>query len=137
MKYYSELLNKLFETEDALNQAENKHKAKEESVAEQKRTLACAIEKAEENLKAAYDAYNAVRKDAIKIVDDAQKIADSLMDEAKLNVLKAQEERTDALLEFNERFGPYKTTYTGDDAVAVNNLINDLFASVSPLFRVF
>lgn len=138
MKYFSETLNKLFDTEDALNKAENELKAKNESIAEQKKKYATAIEEAEKNAKASYEAYESVKKDANKILSDARQIANSLLKEAKDNVLKAEDEWAHAVIEFNDKFGPYKTTYTGEDAKLAakkaNSLLDEIFSS---MFWVF
>ena len=79
-----------------------------------------------------------MKKDANKILADARKIANSLLKEARDNVLKAEDEWAHAVIEFNDKFGPYKTTYTEEDAKQatkkVNSLLDEIFSSVFWVF---
>lgn len=133
MKFYSEKLNKLFDTEAELRDAEkalNDAKVKKELG---KRELAKNIEDAEANLDKAYQAYEDAKNEATKILDESNKQVIKILNDAKAKVAEAEKARTDAIVKFNQNFGTYRANYSGERAVRESNrvhkLVDDLFKS--------
>lgn len=139
MKFYSEKLKKLFETEAEVIEAEkifdNKLAEKENS----KKALSQRIEEAEKNLDKAYQDYDAAKERAAKILDESNKQVMEILNEAKLKVAEAERARTDAIVNFNQNFGVYRANYSGERAIResdrVHKLVEDLFNM--PLFNKF
>ncbi len=123
MKYYSEKLDKMFDSEDDLFKAEEEKAENELAVEKEKTALSKAkkaeadkvqltdkeVDEAQENLKK-------VREEAQAKIDAARKEAEDMLKEAYKKLSVAQEHRFEALKAFNEKFGPYKTYYTGEKA---------------------
>lgn len=146
--FYSDVLNKYFDSEEECKKAESEHalakRAEEEKkneISKQKKVLADDIEKAEKELDAAYSKLEIAREESDRIYSDAKASVNQiykeanekvkiLMDEAKAEVRKAQQNKVEAVKKFNEKFGVYTTTYTGNKALEeirrVNSWINDL-----------
>ena len=116
MKFYSEKLDKVFDTTDELVAAETQaeHEAEEAKAAEralskEKKVLADAVQQAEEEVAKAQEEFNRVRKEAY--TECKAKIL-----EASKALSEKQETRYQALKAFNEKYGPYTKTYTGEKA---------------------
>lgn len=138
MKYYSEKLNQMFDTPEALEAAENtakkscKHKAcvktdvnekcscKDEASKNvenpSKKQLAANVDAAEEKLKAAYAEYDVAKKQIEELSKTYLESVDAILTPAKEAVKKAEQERYAAIRKFNESFGAYQVTLTGDRA---------------------
>ena len=127
MKYYSEVLEKFFDSSDALLNEEAKHLekiAKEEEVLAKKRSaesnrkkeLANAIDKCEEELDIAYKNLNTVKKECRELVKIYEDQMNEMLTPAEEAVKKAQENRLEAIRAFNKEFGVFKTTYTDERA---------------------
>ena len=142
MKFYSELLNKVFDSADACEIAEKKYTEEKEaeeakkkelanSVSKEKKELSIAIEAAESNLNKAYDDYEVAKEEVRKILEESNQKALDILNPAKEAIKKAQEEKYQAISVFNKRFGLYTTQYTGDRAYKelkrATSWINDLF----------
>ena len=135
MKYYSDILDKLFDTEAQLESEEKAHidkkKAAEEAErvkkAQQKRAqydleqskkqYALAIEDADARVSEAYKLLDIAKESAKKLSEEYIKQLDAIMAPAKEAVEKAEAEKFIAIRKFNEKFGPYKVNYTGNKAV--------------------
>ena len=123
MKYYSDKLGKLFETEEDLNLAEEK-KAKEELEAEEakekaskeKKELAKQIDLAEKELDDAYKDLDLAREQARELQKETLKKLEAILKPAEDKVKKAQEKRYNAIRNFNEHYGAFTTTLTGAKA---------------------
>ena len=158
MKYYSEKLNKTFNTEkdclraekefetqkkkDSINQTEDKdcYKNKEEKslISREKRELADKITQAEKQLDEANKAYSVAQDKAAEIIEKTNKEVRQILEEAKNKVTEAERVRRDALLDFNTKFGPYTTHYTGQRAIDEFNKAVDRFNEpVYDLFKYF
>ena len=140
MKYYSEKLNEVFDTPEALEAAENavkkscKHKSctktdvnnlnnkcdcKDTSKNVEgptKKQLAANVDEAEEKLKAAYAEYEVAKKQIEELSKTYLESVEAILTPAKEAVKKAEQERYAAIRKFNESFGAYQVTLTGDRA---------------------
>lgn len=140
MKYYSEKLNEVFDTPEALEAAENavkkscKHKsctktdvnnlndkcdckdASKNVEGPTKKQLAANVDEAEENLKAAYAEYEVAKKQIEELSKTYLESVEAILTPAKEAVKKAEQERYAAIRKFNESFGAYQVTLTGDRA---------------------
>lgn len=88
MKYYSEVLNRIFESEKELVKAETEQKEREAAEKRKKEEAA------------------ATRKARAKEVEE-------LMNKA----IEAQKEYKKALMAFNKDFGPFHFTWSGEDSI--------------------
>jgi len=134
MKFYSEKLDKMFNTTDELEAAETQadREAEEAKVAEkalskEKKGYADAVKKAEEEVAKAQEEFNKVRKEAYEECRDKIR-------EASKKLSEKQEARYEALKAFNEKYGPYTKTYTGENAY---NEFKKAVDSFNDFFRYF
>lgn len=136
MKYYSESLKKLFDTPEKLQEAETEALLANQKTELTKKELSNAIEKAELKLDEAYKNYDAVREAAAKILDESNKQVEKMLKDAKQVITTAEQERADAIVQFNKQFGTYKVNYTGDrakrESQRVNKMVEDLFSMLPP-----
>jgi hypothetical protein len=136
MKYYSESLKKLFDTPEQLQEAETEALLANQKTELTKKELSNAIEKADLKLDEAYKNYDAVREAAAKILDESNKQVEKMLKDAKQIITSAEQERTNAIVEFNKQFGTYKFNYTGDrakrESQRVNKMVEDLFSMLAP-----
>lgn len=136
MKYYSETLKKLFDTPEQLQEAENEVILANQKTELTKKEMATAIERAEIKLDEAYKNYEAVREEAANILDTSNKQVEKMLKEAKQVITSAEQERANAIVEFNKQFGTYKVNYTGDrakrESQRVNKMVEDLFSMLAP-----
>lgn len=134
MKFYSEKLNKLFDTPEALTIAEEEATNKQTELT--KKELSQAIEKADAALDEAYKNYDEVRNAAAKILDESNKQVEQMLKAAKKKITVAEQERSNAIVQFNKQFGTYKVNYTGDrakrESQRVNKMLDDIFSLIGP-----
>lgn len=132
MKYYSEVLKKLFTSEKELKAAEKTFEDKNLQKENTKKEMSVRIEAAEEALDAAHKNYEAVREEAAKVLDESNKQVIKMMNDAKARITAAEKARTDAIVAFNQQFGTYRANYTGERAKResdrINKMINDIFS---------
>ena len=137
--FYSEVLNKYYDSEEACNEAEKKYleaKKKDEltkaETSKEKKALAASVETADHKVNSAYHDLEVAYNQADEIIKDAKIKANKLIEEAKNKLKSAQEEKYKALSNFNQKFGAYTTTYSGDKALEelrrMNSWINDVFS---------
>ena len=149
MKYYSEILKKVYDTEDSLKAAETEAKKKEEAnvAFKNKKALEEEIEAAIAKLNKAYDEYDKAKDEAAAILDESNKKIDylnkqitseledsnakakKLIEEANEKVKAATKEKYDATAKFNEKYGAYIKKYTGEEARKELDRQNNLFDS--------
>ena len=142
MKIYSEILNKLFDTEEECVAAEKEHTKKQEEVelqkkesakaiSKEKKELSTAIEEAQQKLDEAYDQYELAKAKAKEMLETSNQQILNILNPAKDNIKKCQEDVWDAVANFNKKFGEYRVRYTNEKAL--NELkrstawINDIF----------
>jgi hypothetical protein len=142
MKFYSEKLNQLFDSEDALVAAEKSASSKKKSTSKKestqtdkinpveapsKKQLACEVEAADEKVREAYANYDTAQKQAEELSKTYLTELCAILDPAKKAIEAAEKERYFAIKRFNDSFGAYQVTYTGAKAAdemlkAINNL---------------
>lgn len=136
MKYFSEKLNKVFDTEKELKTEEAKldfisenpddnlldvktvETKEENSVSKtpSRKQLAADVDSADLKLKEAYANYDVAKQKVEDLLKKYQKDVDDILDPAKEAVRKAEQDRYDAIRRFNDSYGPYQVVYTGDRA---------------------
>ena len=132
MKYYSETLTKLFDSEKELKAAEKAFEDKNLQKENTKKELSQKIEAAETALDAAHKNYEAVREEAARLMDESNKQILKMINDAKAKITEAEKNRTDAIVAFNQQFGTYRANYTGERAQResdrINKIVNDIFS---------
>ena len=124
MKYFSEMLNKFFDEEKELTEAEANYEKlqqeKEEEKAKEKQNkklMAQAIEEADKEIDEAQENYIRATKEAKELIKQSTEEADKkLIIPAQERLKDARQKRYDAIKQFNEKYGPYSVTYTGNKA---------------------
>lgn len=126
MKFYSEKLNRVFDTPEALNEAEalectcescdDEMVTPKEVKAPTKKQLAADVEAAEQRLKEAYADYEVAKKQVEELSKTYLESVEAILTPAKEAVKKAEQERYDTIRKFNESFGAYQITLTGEKA---------------------
>lgn len=136
MKYYSDKLDQVFDTPEALEEAEaaictcnrvddnfddknlNKCecKCKEETKVPTKKQLAADVDAAEEKLRDAYAEYEVAKAQVEELSKTYLESVEAILTPAKEAVKNAEQARYDAIRKFNESFGAYQTVLTGDRA---------------------
>lgn len=132
MKYYSEVLQKLFDDEKSLKAEEKAFNDKNLQKENTKKELSHKIEAAEAAVDAAHKNYETTRQEAAKLMDESNKQILRMMNDAKAKITAAEKARTDAIVAFNQQFGTYRANYTGErakrESERVNKMINDIFS---------
>lgn len=117
MRYYSDKLKKLFENEKDLTTAEKEFdETLEKKEKDTKKEMAKAIEKANSEIDDARENYAKVYKEADELVKKARKEAEELLSPAKEKIEEAQKKKYDAVKAFNDKYGTYTVSYTGEKA---------------------
>ena len=138
MKYFSENLNKLFDSQEELESAEktaNEKKEKEAAekalVSKEKKACSDIVKAADAEVDKAREKYVAARKEAQEIISEAENKAKEVLRAASKELSAAQEKRYDALKKFNEKYGPYTMSFTGEKAYTewkkAVEMFNDFF----------
>ena len=153
MKVYSEILDKLFDSEKDCLKAEKDYaieqkkqekakiaeeeKLKEEKalISKEKKEYADKIAQTEEQLKSARENYKLAQDKAAEILEESNKQVSEILNSAKEEVKKAERAKRDAIVEFNNKFGAYTKSYTGEKAIEEFNKAVDLFTN--PLVDLF
>ena len=146
MKFYSEKLDKLFDTPEELQAAETPKK-KKKVVAEQptvdetatvptRKELATAVEAAEERVKQAYADYETARGKAEELSKKYLEEINAILDPAQKAVKEAERLRYEAIRNFNDSYGAYQVTYTGAKAAdEMMKAINNINSRANKIFR--
>lgn len=134
MKFYSEKTQKFYDSEMECRKAEiqfiqdeqaakakekqplETKKKKDAAVSKEKKELVSAIEDADAKLTSAYQKYDLAKETAEKIYVKARQDASSVLATAREEIEQAQKERFEAISKFNDKYGAYTTSYTGDKA---------------------
>ena len=131
MKFYSEKLNKLFDSEKELKSAEKVFDEKNLITENTKKELSKRIEAAEDAVDAAHKNYEAVKQEAAKLMEESNKQIANMLNDAKEKITSAEKDRTDAIVAFNQQFGTYRANYTGErakrESERINQMVNDMF----------
>lgn len=131
MRYYSDQLKQFFETEEACLAAEETARQEAENKKITKAKLAKNIEDADKNIETAYQGIEAAKKAVLELQKEYDQKVDALMDPALKTLQEAMKQRTDAIKAFNDKFGVYTTTYTGNQALnefaKIDSMMNKLW----------
>lgn len=125
MKFYSEKLNKFFDTEEECYDAEraqNSEGVKKETEvnkaeSNEKKQYVKKIEEADNNLEIEYLNYNEAKKKVIELKKKNDAECEKILTEARKALKEAQNKKFDAVQSFTEKYGPYKVSYTGEKAL--------------------
>lgn len=138
MKYFSEKLNKFYDSIDECTKAEKEEDIKQSNISKQKKELAKTIEDADNKLKEANKLYHIAQDKAKEILEKSNKEINNILDTAEAEVKKAEKEKLDAIVEFNKQFGPYKTTLTNEEAIdALDRSLERFDKAFNNIFRNF
>ena len=128
MKYYSELLDKLFDDDESLVKAENdfneallKKEEDKKQISKEKKELSQKIEEAEAALDAAYENYEKAKAQVVELKKETDQKCQDIIKEAKKQLKAAQDSKYARVQSFNEKYGPYSVSYTGDKALKEMN----------------
>lgn len=130
MRYYSDELKRIYDTEEELVKAELEAKKEKELSEVTRKQLAKKVEEADEKIDKAYEEYEAVKQEIQKIVDETNEKISNMINSAKKNVKDAEDERLVAIKDFNSKYGVYTETYSGDKATKQYNRIVNHFNSI-------
>lgn len=149
-KFYSDVLDKYFDTEEACVKAELKEKAEREealAVKQQeemkakesanKKAAAKLIEQKDAELNKAYNDLEVARREADKVMQEARKKSQEILSKAKRDVDNAYKAKYDAISKFNKEFGVYTVTLTGDKALNEMKRFEDHFNNLRPFTNIF
>ena len=156
MKFYSETLKKLFDSEADLVAAESRdaelkaeEQEKKNKISAEKKIAATKVQLAAEAYEEALDRYNEEKKKALKILDDAEteaakvlnkanEEAEKILKDAEEKLSKSKSDKFNAVAEFNKSYGPYKTVLTKEAAEKeYNRFISDIDNWLNKLNRFF
>lgn len=145
MKYYSEKLKKLFDTESELTVAEkvvDEENEKKKLASEQKKEEASKVEDAFKARNAARREYNTKLVEARKIYNDAIIAAKKTFNETLTSATeakdKAEEAYNTALKEFTAKYESYHMTLKdGDNVVTISNASDKNFETMGKEFNSF
>lgn len=146
MKFYSEKLDKLFDTPEALQAAESSRKKKKAGISEDtvvnentvptRKELANEVEIADERVKQAYADYETAKSKAKELSKKYLEEINSILDPAQKAVKEAERLRYEAIRKFNDSYGAYQVTYTGAKAAdEMMKAISNINSRANTLFR--
>lgn len=127
MKYYSEILNKTFESEKDCLKAEENYKAEQYKEKTSRKLYADKVAVAEKKIAEANANYKEAKNKVEAIKKEALLEINEVLDEANQKLADARKEYDKALLEFTNKFGVYTKTFTGKDAEKVSAELKDTF----------
>lgn len=130
MRYYSDELKKLYDSEEDLVKAESEAKQTQKLAEESKKTLAKNIECANARVEEAYEKYEQVKQQASDIIKEARDKVTNILTPAKKEIEDAEHAKAQAIQKFNSKYGVYTTTYTGDKAEKEYNRIVNHFNNI-------
>lgn len=141
---YKELAGQVFDSvekcaaeEAKIDKAREKAK-KAEGVANRKKVLADKVDAAEKSVKLAYDQYNKAKEEVRKILEESNKKMNEILANAESQVTKAESDRRDAIIAYNQEFGAYQAVYTGDRAQKeFDRIIKQMDNSLTDMIRKF
>lgn len=144
MKFYSEKLDRMFDSMDELLNAENQPRknskkttsetSPQESTKVTKKQLVTNIENADKELEAAHTNMTAVKEQVEQLSKKYLDEVEGLLTPAKERIKTAEIEKFKAIQEFNKYYGAYQVTYTGDKAAKEFSRARNLQGSLFDLF---
>lgn len=134
MKFYSEELKQFFDTEEKCLAEEEKARVAAEEKKVTKAKLAKAVEDADRALDNAYESLEKAKAEVEKLQKEYDAKVDAIMNPVKDHLKLMQRQRADAIKQFNDKFGVYTTTYTGNKALNEMIKMDKIFDNI---FRRF
>ena len=117
MRYYSDELKQFFDTEEKLLAEEEKARQAAEEKKVTKAKLAKAVEDADKDLDEAYAGLEVAKQQVAELQKEYDEKVDAIMNPARDLIKECTKARADAIKAFNDKFGVYTTTYTGNKAL--------------------
>ena len=121
MLYYSKITKKFYDTADECEKAEldaTKLKEKKEMQTKiDKNMITEKIKSLDEDLEKAYDNYRAAKDEATKILEESNEKVKTILQNAQKEVKAAQTAKYNAIKEYNDKYGVYQVSYSGNDAL--------------------
>lgn len=125
MRYYSDELKRFFDTEEQCLAEEEKARIAVEEKKVTKAKLAKAIEDADKALDEAYEELKNAKEKVAELQKEYDEKVDTIMTPAYDEVKECAKARLEAIKEFNDNFGVYTTTYSGNKALNEFTKISD------------
>ncbi len=117
MRFYSDELKKFFDTEEQCLAEEEKARVEAEEKKVTKSKLAKAVEDAEKDLDEAYAGLEEAKRQVAELQKEYDEKVDAIMNPASELIKECTRARAEAIKEFNDNFGVYTTTYSGNKAL--------------------
>lgn len=117
MRYYSDELKQFFDTEEKLLAEEEKARVEAEEKKVTKAKLAKAVEDADKALDNAYECLEGAKKKVAELQKEYDEKVDAIMNPARDLIKECTRARAEAIKAFNDNFGVYTTTYSGNKAL--------------------
>ena len=117
MRFYSDELKKFFDTEEQCLAEEEKARVEAEEKKVTKAKLAKAVEDADKALDEAYENLKWAKEKVAELQKEFDDKVDAIMNPVHDEIKECTKARADAIKEFNDNFGVYTTTYTGNKAL--------------------
>lgn len=102
--------------EEAQKAKEIEEGNKKNAASKRKKELADAVKESDNKVRQAEESYEKSKTEANRIIKEANEKAREILTEGLNGVEAATKERTKAIQTFNNEFGPYMISYTGDAA---------------------
>lgn len=143
---YKELEGRVFNTVGECAEAEGLIEVQRAELAEKKKKnesslrkhYSSEIDKADKDLKEAYDNYDKAKEEVRKILEKSNEEMVNILTPAEDKVREAQKAKQDAILKYNEHCGPYQAVYTGDRArQEYNRVINEMNHTFNSFWKNF
>lgn len=122
-------MKKFYDSEADLLKAEDEAKKQKDIAENSRKEMARKIDEANDRIDRAYQSYDAAKKQVNDIINEAKKQVKDILDPAKKEISDAENERMEAIKEFNEKYGVYTETFSGDKAVEQYNRVLNQFNS--------
>ena len=126
MRYYSDELKQFFDTEEKLLAEEEKARQATEEKKVTKAKLAKAVEDADKDLDEAYAGLEAAKQQVAELQKEYDEKVDAIMNPARDLIKECTKARAEAIKKFNDKFGVYTTTYSGNKALNEFAKIDDM-----------
>lgn len=117
MRFYSDELKRFFDTEEQCLAEEEKARQAAEEKKVTKAKLAKAVEDAEKDLDEAYAGLEEAKQKVAELQKEYDEKVDAIMNPARDVIKECIKTRAEAIKEFNDNFGVYTTTYSGNKAL--------------------
>lgn len=117
MRFYSDELKKFFDTAEKCMAAEEDARVAAEEKKVTKAKLAKAVEDADKALDLAYEELEKAKAQVEELQKEYDDKVDAIMTPAHDKIKECARARATAIKEFNDNFGVYTTTYSGNKAL--------------------